>query len=49
MTTDTRGWVILDGKAYIISSLEESDCFEVGTRFVSLSLIELEEYGTEEE
>lgn len=44
-----RGFVILDGKPYIIASLEESDCFEVGTRFVSLSLIELEEYGAEEE
>lgn len=43
MTSENRGWVILDGKAYIISSLEESDCFEVGTRFVSLSLIELRE------
>ena len=38
-----RGWVILDDKVYIIESLEDSDCYEVGTRYVSLSLIEMEE------
>jgi hypothetical protein len=37
-----RGWVILDGKVYIIGSLEDSDCYETGTRFVSLHLIEME-------
>lgn len=43
MIPDNRGWVILDGKVYLIASLEDSDCFEVGTRFVSLSLIEMRE------
>lgn len=45
MKPETRGWVILDGKAYLIAELLESDCYEVGTRFVSLSLIELAEYS----
>lgn len=40
---DFRGFVVLDGKPYVISELLDSDCYEVGTRFVSLSLIELEE------
>jgi hypothetical protein len=40
--------VILDGKAYAIASLEDSDCYEVGTRFVSLSLVELSPYEMDE-
>lgn len=43
-----RGWVILDGKAYAIASLEDSDCYETGTRFVSLSLVELSEHVPDE-
>lgn len=44
MTSEVgRGWVILDGNVYKIHDLLESDCYEVGTRFVSMSLIEMEE------
>ncbi len=43
MNTTPRGWVILDGKPYLIAELQDSDCYEAGTRFVSLSLVELEE------
>lgn len=39
----SEGFLILDGKAYVVAELLESDCFEAGTRFVSLHLIELEE------
>lgn len=45
MKPETRGWVILDGKAYLIDSLVDSDCYEVGTRSVTLNLIELAEYS----
>lgn len=36
---ESRGTVYLDGKQYHIKELLESDCYEPGTRFVSLSLV----------
>lgn len=41
------GWVILNGKVYVIDSVEDSDCYEVGTRYVTLSLVEMKQ-GYEE-
>jgi len=43
----SRGFLILDGQPYEVVELLESDSFEVGTRFVSLHLVEL--VGVEEE
>jgi hypothetical protein len=40
--------VILDGKVYAIASLEDSDCYEAGTRFVSLNLVEMSLYDMDE-
>ncbi|APC46357.1 hypothetical protein HWB05_gp095 [Streptomyces phage BRock] len=49
MTDSFRGWVILDGKVYGINSVEDSDCYEAGTRFVSLNLVEMSVYVPDEE
>lgn len=43
LTDNTRGFIVLDGKPYIVAKILDSDCYEFGTRFVSLNLIELEE------
>lgn len=48
MTDNTRGFIVLDDKPYIVSEILDSDCYEFGTRFVSLNLIELKE-GMEDE
>jgi len=44
-----RGFVVLDGEMYKILELEESDSFDYGTRFVSLTLVELREVTKEDE
>ncbi len=46
---ENRGFIVLDGKPYLIDSLVDSDCYEVGTRTVTLNLIELQEYEILEE
>lgn len=44
----SRGTVVLDGKHYHIKDLEDSDSFAPGTRFVSLSLVEVNPVTPEE-
>ena len=42
MYESPRGWVILDGKVYTIEEVVDSDCYEAGTRFVSLNLVTMD-------
>lgn len=41
MNWESRGTVWLDGTHYYIREVCDSDCYAPGTRFVSLSLVEM--------
>lgn len=45
----SKGTVVMDGKTYYIREVLDSDCFESGTRYVSMDLVDANYEADEDE